>query len=620
MNRGQPLNFTPIPSDRPFQSAFNSVIEACYPIDSPMRSKFLPNHYQSRVDKKTIDSVVRRLDKLINLCRDPRIVLRNSPPYLLDILPDIAEKLRNIMFAYQGSLDELFKSVYFQVFLLNLNEKCELTSKLFKDAKEKMYDDHSEPRRKLTKYSLVLSHILKDLEALFPNNKYAPEAFRITKREAADWWSTNFGESAIIDWEVFRNRLFDTFGTLDRSESRELQNTIDLTCNYYVSIFEFDVFVRLFQPWTNVLETWRVLTIMHAGYMAFMTYDEVKAVLRKLRGHPGPGSYVYRLSCTKLGQWAIGYITEDLGILQTIIQNKSLAQALLDGERDGFYLYPNGTPSQSSILTPLVRNITQIHIQVSEEQHQLYSRIGSTFEVCKICTENNKNIRLEPCGHLLCKTCLVNCQNAGSGQTCPFCRLEVKSTEEVILDPFIPEGEHENEIARLIPEVTAEEEEEDNAGGQENEQKVSIGSQSVGELMEIGGFDPRFQIVEVSDEPPALPPRPTASTSTGVSSVVGHTIEPTPTESFPKRRRNPSSCCSRATDLETALQDEPTLIVASEDEVPRSFFDTACFIQRSDVQAVDSSLTVDVAQHLLEICEGNADIAARVWRDFIPRS
>lgn len=46
-------------------------------------------------------------------------------------------------------------------------------------------------------------------------------------------------------------------------------------------------------------------------------------------------SYVFRLSCTKLGQWAIGYVTPDKQILQTIPQNKSLAQALLDGQREG---------------------------------------------------------------------------------------------------------------------------------------------------------------------------------------------------------------------------------------------------------------------------------------------
>lgn len=40
-----------------------------------------------------------------------------------------------------------------------------------------------------------------------------------------------------------------------------------------------------------------------------------------------------RLSCTRLGQWAIGYVTGDGEILQTIPQNKSLCQALLDGHR-----------------------------------------------------------------------------------------------------------------------------------------------------------------------------------------------------------------------------------------------------------------------------------------------
>ena len=37
----------------------------------------------------------------------------------------------------------------------------------------------------------------------------------------------------------------------------------------------------------------------------------------------------------RLGQWAIGYVTADGNILQTIPQNKSLCQALLDGSREG---------------------------------------------------------------------------------------------------------------------------------------------------------------------------------------------------------------------------------------------------------------------------------------------
>jgi len=46
-------------------------------------------------------------------------------------------------------------------------------------------------------------------------------------------------------------------------------------------------------------------------------------------------SYIFRLSCTRLGQWAIGYVTQEGAILQTIPQHKTLMQALVDGARDG---------------------------------------------------------------------------------------------------------------------------------------------------------------------------------------------------------------------------------------------------------------------------------------------
>ena len=36
--------------------------------------------------------------------------------------------------------------------------------------------------------------------------------------------------------------------------------------------------------------------------------------------------------------------------------------------------------------------------------------MGSTFQLCKICAENNKDIRIEPCGHLLCTPCLTSWQ------------------------------------------------------------------------------------------------------------------------------------------------------------------------------------------------------------------
>lgn len=41
---------------------------------------------------------------------------------------------------------------------------------------------------------------------------------------------------------------------------------------------------------------------------------------------------------------------------------------------------------------------------------------GSTFQLCKICAENDKDIRIEPCGHLLCTPCLNAWQVDSEGQ------------------------------------------------------------------------------------------------------------------------------------------------------------------------------------------------------------
>lgn len=42
-----------------------------------------------------------------------------------------------------------------------------------------------------------------------------------------------------------------------------------------------------------------------------------------------------------------------------------------------------------------------------QEQLQLYWDMDSTFELCKICAERDKDVRIEPCGHLLCSHCLA---------------------------------------------------------------------------------------------------------------------------------------------------------------------------------------------------------------------
>lgn len=333
----------------------------------------------------------------------------------------------------------LHSNEHFCVFINNLMRKCKQAIKLFKEGKDKMFDETSHYRRNLTKLSLVFSHMLSELKAIFPNGVFAGDQFRITKSDAAEFWRERFGNSTLVPWKVFRHELNQVHPISSGLQAMALKSTIDLTCNDYISNFEFDVFTRLFQPWSTLLRNWKILAVAHPGYVAFLTYDEVKARLQKYC-ITKPGSYVFRLSCTRLGQWAIGYVTSDGDILQTIPHNKSLCQALLDGYREGFYLYPDGRNINPD-LTRAVQPTPEEHIKVTAEQYELYCEMGSTFQLCKICAEHDKDVRIEPCGHLLCTPCLTAWQDS-EGQGCPFCRAEIKGTEQIVVDPFDPRRTH----------------------------------------------------------------------------------------------------------------------------------------------------------------------------------
>ncbi|XP_033096741.1 E3 ubiquitin-protein ligase CBL-B-B-like isoform X2 [Anneissia japonica] len=393
------------------------------------------------VDRRTLERTWRWMEKVMRLCQHPKMKLKNSPPYILDILPDTYHHLRTIWTKYEDKVHVLNEIEYFRIFVDNIMRKTKQTIKLFKDNKERMFDESATCRRELNRLSLIFSHNLAEIKAVFPNGVYIDAHFRITKQDASDFWKKNFGTRTIVTWRAFRQTLAEVHPIHSGLEAIALKTTIDLTCNDYISNFEFDVFTRLFQPFSSLLVNWNSLAVKHKGYMSFMTYDEVKQRLNKYINKPG--SYIFRLSCTRLGQWAIGYVTQEGNILQTIPQNKSLCQALIDGNKEGFYLYPDGDDFNPDLTSILIKPHEE-HIHVSQDQYELYCEMGSTFQLCKICAENDKDVRLEPCGHLLCTPCLNSWQmrmhtnKDNENQGCPFCRCEIKGTEKIKIDPYDP--------------------------------------------------------------------------------------------------------------------------------------------------------------------------------------
>ena len=91
------------------------------------------------------------MDKVVKLCQSPKLNLKNSPPFILDILPDTyqhlrliyskyeqvnssREKVRKILIIFfQDKLDVLNNNEYFKIFIENLQRKCKQAIKLFKE-------------------------------------------------------------------------------------------------------------------------------------------------------------------------------------------------------------------------------------------------------------------------------------------------------------------------------------------------------------------------------------------------------------------------------------------------------------------------------------------------------
>lgn len=112
---------------------------------------------------------------MVRLCQNPKLALKNSPPYILDLLPDTYQHLRTILSRYEGKMETLGDNEYFRVFMENLTKKTKQTISLFKEGKERMYEENSQPRWvKWIKYGTQLHSNWVDMTLEVNSVKMAP--------------------------------------------------------------------------------------------------------------------------------------------------------------------------------------------------------------------------------------------------------------------------------------------------------------------------------------------------------------------------------------------------------------------------------------------------------------
>jgi len=63
------------------------------------------------------------MDKVVKLCQHPRMNIKNSPPFILDILPDTFQQLKLVVTNYEDRMQQLSSNEYFVCFMDNLINK-----------------------------------------------------------------------------------------------------------------------------------------------------------------------------------------------------------------------------------------------------------------------------------------------------------------------------------------------------------------------------------------------------------------------------------------------------------------------------------------------------------------
>lgn len=101
---------------------------------------------------RLVEKTLKRLERLTELCTNPRLGLRISPPYLPDLVRETSTLLTQVWQPYQdvrsggGLTPRADEARYLRVHIRNLLDKTDRALLLFKEGRDKIFDESSSYR------------------------------------------------------------------------------------------------------------------------------------------------------------------------------------------------------------------------------------------------------------------------------------------------------------------------------------------------------------------------------------------------------------------------------------------------------------------------------------------
>ena len=132
----------------------DTIPEQLYQQQHPQRSGGVEDAVVQPFSNVYFKKLTERMDSIMKTCQKINN-LNNSPPYILDILPDIHSHMRLIINEHGSRFERLNENDYFQTFVANLAEKCKSLGKIMRQAKTQLNSVNSAARRDLTRMSLI---------------------------------------------------------------------------------------------------------------------------------------------------------------------------------------------------------------------------------------------------------------------------------------------------------------------------------------------------------------------------------------------------------------------------------------------------------------------------------